>query len=338
MSEIIKVPSRLDVNKSIEFAYFLQNKEVSADIVFDFSSMGWTAPFGLIYTCQAIRRFTQRLGAYKATAIGWQKHGYQSHVGFFQACGIDVGNKPGEALGGDNYLPITERRVADLFNEARMQDKAVGEIVDTDSARISKVLTRTESGPLFETVQYSLRELLRNAAEHSESETIMFFAQYWPTKERCEIAMMDSGVGIRRTLERNPNLVMQSDTDALKLAIMPGISGTMYEGVEYKPYDEWQNSGYGLYMISRICRLAGSAFIATNNGALALVRDRHEPIEHSFLPGTAIRLNLDTSKIEPLKNQLRLFAREGQEIAANLEGVRAVKASAASLMLRAQEQ
>jgi DEAD/DEAH box helicase domain-containing protein len=71
---------------------------------------------------------------------------------------------------------------------------------------------------------YSIREIVRNVIEHSESETYTVSAQYWPSQSSAEFAVADAGCGVLSSLSHNPKLEVENDLDALKLAMLPGIS------------------------------------------------------------------------------------------------------------------
>lgn len=333
--KILIVPERLDGHGACEFACHLLTQAEDDEFVFDFSLMKWTDPFGMLYASKAIKHLKDRFPDANYYARGYENHTYAGHMGFFQAFGLEFGKKPGAAQGNNNYLPLTELSITDIYSDARNRGIPIGEIVDEHAGRLANVLTR-QLGEIFDTVRYALREIIRNSAEHSGAQTLSFCAQYWPVKRRVEIGIIDTGVGIRHSLSKNPFLKIDNDCDALTLAIMPGVSGKMYEGVEVRPYDSWQNSGYGLYMISRICRNAGSFVIMTSGGRLGIVKNKHISEEMNLLPGTAIRIHLDPSRFISLTSQLKTFAREGQEIATQIKGAGTIKASAASLMLRTQ--
>ncbi len=105
-------------------------------------------------------------------------------------------------------------------------------------------------------------------------EPVLAFAAaiHQPHKKQAEIGILDVGVGIRNSLSKNPHLTLESDRDALNLALMPGISGKMFKGVVRNAYDydPWQNSGYGLYAVSRLCGLGGKFLIGSGDAALSL--------------------------------------------------------------------
>jgi nitrate/nitrite-specific signal transduction histidine kinase len=55
-------------------------------------------------------------------------------------------------------------------------------------------------------VVYSLAEILRNFLEHSQAQELWYAAQYWQSRNWVELATLDEGIGIRRSLARKPPL------------------------------------------------------------------------------------------------------------------------------------
>lgn len=337
---VVDFPPSLTGNSSVKFVGSLFQLPEEGEYIFDLKNLRWIDPFAMLFVSEALRIFC-RDKASKGVKCGvrnFSNQGYCGHMGFFQSFGLDFGNRPGEAGGGTNYLPITEIRIHELYRRAVDSGQNVGEIITEDARTIATVLTRESEGALFDTVVYSLREIIRNAAEHSKSETVKYCAQYWPTKNRVQIAILDSGIGVASSLRNNPYLHIESDADALKLATMPGVSGKMYKGVEVRPYDEWQNSGYGLYMIYRMSRSAGSLFMTSNNATLEVISDTHKAASQNSLPGTSLRVQFDTRKIGILKEKLSKYAEEGKKKAEKILGTKEITASSASLMLHSEEE
>jgi hypothetical protein len=94
-------------------------------------------------------------------------------------------------------------------------------------------------------LSYSLRELMRNVFEHSETDSLYYCAQYWPKSSKVEVAVADFGIGIRRALSRNPNFRFDSDKEAREYSLLPSVSGATHRE---RSSGTWFNSGYGLYM------------------------------------------------------------------------------------------
>ncbi|MDD3815941.1 MAG: hypothetical protein PHZ02_15000, partial [Desulfocapsaceae bacterium] len=157
-------------------------------------------------------------------------------------------------------------------------------------------------------------------------------AQYWPNKCSVELAILDSGRGFKSSLSGNPFLDKNmTDRAAVNYALLPGISGKMYKGKYQDPYDEWENSGFGLYMASEVCRNGGSFFVCTNTAGALLEKTQKENIE-LHTPCTAVRLRLYTNLISPTSQALPLYQKKGQAVAQKIRGAN-ITASAASTML-----
>jgi hypothetical protein len=329
----ISVPCDQILEKTLSFANSLLQKAPSDEYEFDFGSHGssYFTPFGMLYISNAIRSFINSHPESKVTAINCNNY-YAGHMGYYQACGFDIGKLPGEANGSDRYLPITILPISELEEEAKTEYLEIGEVVERRSKRLSQVLTQQDNGPVVDMLSYSLREMIRNVIEHSQSETVAFCAQYMPTRNTAEIGILDAGIGIRKSLSDNPHLIINSDQDALNLALMPGISGKMFKGIKRGNYDPWQNSGYGLFAVSRLCGLGGKFFIASGDTGVNL-KPKGKTYNKTQFTGTAIRLNLCLKDIKHLQTILTQIMKEGDILAKELTGQDHIEASVASRML-----
>jgi hypothetical protein len=328
----VKVPQNLSLKNALNFCNRLWDLEHSDEYAFDFANLGRVEPFTMAYVANELKRFRKTKPKSKFTALNHQDKSYAAHMGFFRAFGLKFGNEPGEASGSSTYLPLTILNVADLEQEAADSYDHVGNVIEAKSEQIAKILTRQQSGDLVDTLTFSIREILRNVVEHSGSEIIEYCAQYWPTKNLVELAVLDTGNGIMHGLSSNPYLNINNERDALHLAMLPGVSGKMYKGVKKRKHDEWQNSGFGLYMTSRICRNGGDFFIASNDKSIFLDRTSKNDLECKY-KGTALRLRIDTSNIYSYSEMLAKYRNEGYEAAKKFAGKDAIEPSIASTML-----
>lgn len=306
------------------------------DFIFDFQGKGLDTPFGMLFLSFAINKFIAEHPEAKCKPVNYEERWYASHMGYFQTCGFEIGKLPGQAQGSDTYIPITVMKVSDLQKQAVKENREVGDVIEDHSRRLSNVLLQQSDSPSVDILTYSFRELLRNVVEHSKSETLAFCAQFRQKAKQAEIAILDTGVGIRNALSNNPHLTIEGDHQALNLAIMPGISGKMFKGVKKNPYDGWQNSGYGLYAVSRLCGHGGKFTLCSGDTALALKpesRDYH-PASHQ---GTALRIILSASEFKNAKSTLAKIMKEGDKQAKEF-GIQGAKASAASKMLASEFQ
>lgn len=114
---------------------------------------------------------------------------------------------------------------------------------------------------------------------------------------------------------------MVDDRTAIKYALMPGISGTVWKGKPQRADDVWENSGFGLYMNYRICTEGGSFFIASgNSGVYCEKGSEHQWLDY-HLPGVALRLKMRTETLENYKERYHLaFLADGTREAKQIAG------------------
>jgi hypothetical protein len=110
----------------------------------------------------------------------------------------------------------------------------------------------------------------------------------------------------------NPFLSVLTDEDAIKLAIKPGISGKAFEGANLDETNVWTNSGYGLFMTSRICKQGGS-FVITSGSKGLFLSEKREAFFDINSKGTALNMTLNTNKLEELNIKLARL-RESDEV------------------------
>ena len=329
---IIDFPQNPSLNAVLSFCDKLFSIPPNKKLIIDFAHMGRIEPFSMIYVAKIIREYSK----FNKYIWGRNHHdkNYAAHMGFFKAFYLDHGKEPGEAFGSSTYLPVTSWQLSDIEQEARDRWQPVQQIIEAKSEELAIKLTQQEDGNLVETITYSLREILRNILEHSESQTLWYCAQYWPQYHKAEIAILDSGKGIKNALAGNPHLKINTHSDAIQQALLPGISGKVFKGRKINRNDPWHNSGFGLYMTSRLCRNGGEFFICSGDHGILLNENgkTHFQLEHHF-KGTAVKMVLSTDKLKKLENMLSSYREEGFKIAKQIKGVGFVSASAASLML-----
>ena len=157
-------------------------------------------------------------------------HGVRSAHGFFQSFGLDFGRRPGEAFGSRTYIPLTFFRSVALQQAAARHGLDVGDEVEAQSKRLSETLAGASEGDVYDTLSYSIREMMRNVVEHAQVDRFGFCAQYWPTKRRAEVAIVDRGIGLRESIKANPHIDASTDKSAINYALMPAVSGKAFKG------------------------------------------------------------------------------------------------------------
>lgn len=328
----IALPATLGVHEALSLSGQLAELPQAEAYHFQFGNMRFVEPFGLLLSSDAIDRFRRSRPRSKFLALGHEKCGYAGHMGFFKTFGLQSGRAPGEAAGSESYLPIDFVDCDDLRQRAGSGYAEVGEFIDDWSKRVAALLVQTDVGALFDTVQYSLREVVRNVVEHSESKRFGYCGQFWARRNRVQIGLIDRGVGLRQTLSANPRLTVESDRDAVQFALMPGVSRKGILPKSRASHDPWANSGFGLYMTSRLCSEGGSFVLSSGSAAVELTNSVKR-IHTGACSGTALQLELDLENVESLSARLTRFREEGIHAARTYFKSEHLTASLASTML-----
>lgn len=255
--------------------------------------------------------------------------GYASHIGFFKFLGFPIGNAPGEAIGSTRYVPIETIDIK-AFSDG-LVGRPIGSLVLPISQRLAGVLSQSSAGSLFELFEYTFREIIRNALEHSRGTSLLYCGQFWPMKNLAEIVVLDDGVGVAETLYTNEYIKCTSNREALKFAILPGVSRV--SRAERAVQDEhWGNSGFGLYLTSRICSEGGLFRVLSGSSALTLANGVRT--EHDWrYTGTCIQLRFSTRNAGARVERIEDIIGEGKEEWKEIVGDYPISASAASRML-----
>jgi len=331
---VVYFPRQCDEKSVFEFCSEVESHAGRDVVVIDFSAMGRIEPFTMVYVANRIRDFNRNNRETTVRCRGFQDKDYAANMAFFRAFGLKHGRAPSEVEGNDRFVPFTILRTRTIVDEASKEWEVPQEIIERRAEHLAMVLSRNESENLLDALTFSIREIMRNVVEHSKSRAIEYCAQYWPSYHRVEIAILDNGIGLRKSLSSNPYIEVECDSDAIQQALMPAISSKNYAGARINTNDPWHNSGFGLYMSSRICRLGGNFLICSGDHAIRLDENGKEHIALGHhCPGTAVRMVLKTSKLISLNDMLQQFRSEGYEVARQIKGVGFYAASAASQML-----
>src|SRR3989344_2093941 len=130
-----------------------------------------------------------------------------------------------------------------------------------------------------DSIKYTIGELVRNVLEHSLSEDgAIVAAQYYKKSNTIRIGICDSGIGIKKSLQKYWSSHAKTDLDAIKWALAPGISGTTSKegGTE-------DNAGAGLFFIKSIAQVARSYFMIYSGSGIYKLLLRDKRIENTQL-------------------------------------------------------
>ena len=238
---------------------------------------------------------------------------YAANMGLFDALRFTapIGRKVGELHGNDKYLPLHKITWDNLFETAPDYHEGI----ETLAQNMAHILSSSSNilKELEDTLQYMLREMIRNTFEHAGDniEHIWIAAQNHPTEGTTEIGIADSGVGILQSLTINPELrkIVTDDKSALLYAVKPGISGKKYK----KEDDEWSNSGFGLYVTSNIFNEMGD-FEVVSGSARLIYQNNSKTTEPVNFKGTSYTAIIDHNKIQSMRdNMVSYYVSKGEE-------------------------
>ena len=247
----------------------------------DMSGMVFIGPTSLALLEATIRRLEERelllSGGWLAEPKNRLTNNYLHRMDFFSGLKslqqVDepftrrpaVGFRPCQQFeGADDYWSITAELTKALVERCDVQSPA-------DAA-----------------IRICLDELAENVIHHADSDAGGFAAaQGTPRRRRFEVGIVDLGIGIRRSLAKNPEYAsITDDVEAIKTALQPFVTSTPA-----------RNLGTGLFITKLLLRQnGGDLLIRSGNG---LVRGgTQEMAEHSDLelPGTVVALRARTDR------------------------------------------
>ena len=157
---------------------------------------------------------------------------YLQRMGLFKLLGIDDIKSIAEHDPSGRFVPLT------VIKTATEQTVFITEMMP--------LLHLDKAPEQAEAIRYVVSELLRNVLEHASAvHGAIVAAQYYPKTNRISIGIVDTGVGIKQTINQSHHA--WTDAEALRLALMPGITGTTSR--EGGTID---NAGAGLFFIKSI--------------------------------------------------------------------------------------
>lgn len=252
----------------------LRDSQLIDNVNVNFSSLIWSYPMAMLVAGSYLRRWikVRRDNDLKTTYSGVSKkinaHTYLMHLGFFDYVGIkDVGSKVGEAGGSARYLPIREISLKVLNKSIEETGEKLIDAISFVAGSMARVLSGDDLSETNKVFSYSIREIIRNALEHSGAECCYICAQKWANGQ-SEIAIIDEGCGIYGSLSQ---VYEVDENDALGYALKPGVTRTKFLSEEENLH---KNSGFGLFVLSEI----GSSFgwFCIGSGRQKLILERKE--------------------------------------------------------------
>lgn len=309
----VQCPIMWEENCVFPFIAQLTKIRDEPSLCLDFTNVEFVRPFGTILVGDRLKHLVEyrkqrRLATFAQMDRQDRRDGaisYLKHVGFFDHIGLKVGKKLGEASGSGRYAPITVILQGDLTNSS--PKASIQQAIEARSDQLATVIFPQTTEQIM--VSYCLREVIRNVFEHAETDTCTVMAQRYTSGE-AEIAVLDNGIGVHRSLGKSYNF--ETVEQALHAALEPGVSraATADRG------NKWSNSGYGLYVLSQLGAKCGQFLIASNGWFFEVAA--HTQINQNSgavaFDGTAIKLVVDLSSSEYFPNLLLQIVKQGEQM------------------------
>lgn len=236
---------------------------------------------------------------------------YLERCNFLWAIGLK--DTPSQYIGqSQNLIEITP-----IYSKDQGQYLALGgvdEICSKLFVRVKNLHKEDVEGNMFlnnllNTVFLSVTELLDNITLHSEADlsqgASMYMLQYYPSKQKTHLAIIDNGIGIIESLKNSSHFNPQKeDKDYLALALQKNITNGK---------GKWN----GLAMVSEIIEETDSILEIFTNGVLFRKNWQKEKMEYTWVEfnGTIINIIFDMQTIEwEAKTWLKSFDRIPIEI------------------------
>jgi hypothetical protein len=237
---------------------------------------------------------------------------YLDQIGFFQFVQIDRGAQPKRFSSTDRcFTSILYLTREDLIHS----DDVMQARLDAVSKDLAKELIPRDSPNadlLSDAFGFCLREAIRNSFEHGEARFVFFLAQVYRDNV-VEFALLDEGIGIARSLGKV--FFDRDERELLELSLRPGIS----EYIGPDTQSKWQNSGFGLYVLSELAKHYGSFSLASKDWQVSLYGNQRK-LNPTYVEGTALRLRLRIPEPEYFSNVREAIVQRGEIEANTLEG------------------
>jgi hypothetical protein len=202
-----------------------------------------------------------------------------------------------------SYLPLEH------FDEKLGNIDTVASQVTTKIVGNANKLSDEDKKDLADYLKYLISEMMDNVISHASSDVGGFVtAQYFPTKEKVQVVIIDSGVGFLKTL--SSKYTLYNEQEAILKALEKEVSGSN----NFAPYTNVpKHAGLGLYFLSQIIKHThGKLLIVSNDTIYRLPQDTFTPIKP--FNGTMIAFELYNSKLDYEFGQLfNIIKSEGGE-------------------------
>jgi len=290
-------------------------------------------PFGTLILAEGIKDFVsyrkrkgvrtklqpcERIREDTTTALS-----YLRYFNFFEYTNSPCGVGDHTSRFDRGYIPIEQINIEDLI--AKNKSVPFQENIETLCKSYAESLLANRNIMLENLIGYCYREVIRNTFEHAETDHCTIMAQNWWSNDSFEIALVDKGIGILGSIQKQHNVRIAEE--AIELALMPGASGKAMNIDD----NEWGNTGFGLYILSELGSSFGT-FSLFSSGVMVQIKNNTKSWTDIHIAGTGVKLQIDLTKIDVdyFPNIRESIVLKGEKIAKDTFGTER-KASGKSL-------
>ena len=166
-----------------------------------------------------------------------------------------------------------------------------------------KISDSEDKNDIQQYLRYMITEMIDNVVSHSCSRGYdCIAAQYYPNLKKIQVAIVDSGIGLMKSLRNNYN--PNSEVKAITKALEKEITGSN----KYDIYGNQKHAGLGLFFLKRIIeQTKGNLLIISNNTIYSNMNGTEEfkISKDSKWSGTAIVFEFFVDSIDYEWSQIR---------------------------------
>lgn len=209
-------------------------------------------------------------------------------------------------------IDIYKFDVEELKREAYEKLIYIGEIIEEKAKDILKNFNLDIKTRNF--YAYILREIMRNVPEHSHAS--LYYLECYKNKNEFAFKVIDRGITIKQSLNTNPRFDIYDDKSAVTFAIKPGVTRSYKRDPNRD--DVWQNSGFGLYMVSSLMKEIGYFELKSGAGRIVVSQKKDNDFMSSpKISGTEVLIIIDKRIVINIPKTLRELSVEGSKLAEN---------------------
>lgn len=307
----VPLPKQLEIGTVAPLISDIISKSEKNEIELDFSTIRFVRPAGAMYLAFWLRHLRnsgkQKVIAPKPTRLITIVQSYLSHIGFWRYLDDGCEMESAAPKSRSKYLPFTPIIFPTVSNA--LDSTKAHKAIENQSRELARIITRNEENWDFlnRILSFSLRETIRNVLEHASTDNCIVFGQSWDN-DVSEIVIADAGIGIAASLRSA--FPIADNQAGLEFALQPGISSKSMNSTG----DEWDNCGFGLYMLSEIGKrlghfllLSGGDFVQQNRSS----RSRGQVIQPA---GTLVAMKIGKISNVAFQSLINEIRWEGESV------------------------